>query len=65
MFHERTKHIDIKLYFVRDIVNSGYVCIEKIHTDINPVDMLTKCIPVVKLQATLKNFGVVQSLTLS
>ncbi|KAL5567657.1 hypothetical protein UlMin_024232 [Ulmus minor] len=42
MFHERTKHIDIKLHFIRDVVSRGIVTVEKIHTDENPADMLTK-----------------------
>ncbi|KAL5568700.1 hypothetical protein UlMin_025275, partial [Ulmus minor] len=45
MFHERTKHIDIKLHFIRDVVSRGIVTVEKIHTDENPADMLTKPTP--------------------
>ena len=53
MIHERTKHIDIKLHFIRDIVTRGLVEIAKIVTEINPVDLLTKVIHVSKFNATL------------
>ncbi|KAH9751398.1 hypothetical protein KPL71_014282 [Citrus sinensis] len=42
--HERTKHIDIKLHFIRNEVSKGVVKMSKVHTDENPVDMLTKVI---------------------
>ena len=41
MFHERTKHIDVRLH----IVTQKLVEVAKIATDINPADMLTKVIP--------------------
>ena len=33
------------MHFVRDIINSGGVKIEKISTEDNPSDMLTKSVP--------------------
>ncbi|CAM8906690.1 unnamed protein product [Rhodiola kirilowii] len=44
VFHERSKHIDIRMHFVRDIVESGEVGIEKISTENNPADMLTNAV---------------------
>ena len=40
MFHERSKHIDVKMHYVRDIVNSGIVIVKKISMDHNPIDMI-------------------------
>lgn len=45
VFHERSKHIDVKLHFVRDIVSKGEVKIEKVSTEDNPADMMTKPLP--------------------
>ncbi|OAE29077.1 hypothetical protein AXG93_1626s1040 [Marchantia polymorpha subsp. ruderalis] len=45
VFHDKSKHIDMKMHFVRDIINSGGVSIEKISTEDNPSDMLTKSVP--------------------
>jgi len=30
--HERTKHVDVKFHFIKDVVASGYVIIEKVTT---------------------------------
>jgi len=43
--HERTKHIDIKLHFVREVIGQGSVIVKKISTDHNPSDMITKVLP--------------------
>ncbi|WVZ12067.1 hypothetical protein V8G54_016597 [Vigna mungo] len=42
IYHSRTKHIDVKLHFVRSIVESGDVQICKIASEENPADILTK-----------------------
>ncbi|KAL5555231.1 hypothetical protein UlMin_037467 [Ulmus minor] len=58
MFHERTKHIDIKLHFIRDVVSQGTVSVEKIHTDENPSDMMTKPVTGAKFKVCLDLLGV-------
>lgn len=45
MYHERTKHIDIKIHFIRDSTTQGDVLVEKIVTSNNPVDIMTKSLP--------------------
>jgi hypothetical protein len=42
MFHERSKHIEIKYYFIRDKVQEGEVKLEYIPTDEQTADILTK-----------------------
>ena len=51
--HERTKHIDIKLHFIRNEVSKGVVKMSKVHTDENPVDMLTKVVSTTKFKVCL------------
>ena len=53
VFHKRTKHVARKFYFVRDIIESGEVDIQKIHTSQNPADILTKGVPVSKFKSAL------------
>ncbi|AAF19226.1 Highly similar to Ta1-3 polyprotein [Arabidopsis thaliana] len=53
VYHERTKHIDVRFNYIRDVVESGDVDVLKIHTSRNPVDALTKCIPVNKFKSAL------------
>ncbi|GMP35489.1 hypothetical protein CsSME_00007899 [Camellia sinensis var. sinensis] len=40
--HARTKHIDVRFHFIREIVNEGDILLQKIGTADNPADMLTK-----------------------
>lgn len=42
VYHERSKHIDVRLHFIREGIERGEVKVFKIHTDDNPADMLTK-----------------------
>ncbi|KAG8491630.1 hypothetical protein CXB51_014990 [Gossypium anomalum] len=42
MFHERTKHIDVRYHFVRDIMARGDIFVSKISTHENPTYMMTK-----------------------
>ena len=58
MFHERTKHIDIRYHFVRDVISEGNVLVKKISTEENPADMLTKPLPITKFKFCSKyNFS--------
>ena len=58
MFHDRTKHIDIRYHFVRDIIEKGDCVVEKIHTDDNPADMFTKSLPIAKFKLCLDLVGI-------
>ncbi|KAH1046704.1 hypothetical protein J1N35_037488 [Gossypium stocksii] len=50
MFHERTKHIDVRYHFVRDIIARGDIVVSKISTHENPVDTVTKLLPITKFE---------------
>ena len=50
MFHERTKHINVKYYYVRVIVKQGKLKVCKISTHDNPANMLTKRVLVAKFE---------------
>ena len=50
MFHERTKHINIRAHFIGDVVVEGSITVQKIPTVENPADMMTKPIWVVKFK---------------
>lgn len=53
MYHERTKHIDVRIHFIRDVISDGLIEIRKICTDVNPVDILTKVVLVKKFREAL------------
>jgi hypothetical protein len=42
VYHARTKHIDIKVHFIRDLVAKSEVKLEYISTDLQVADILTK-----------------------
>lgn len=46
-FHERTKHIDVRFHFIRD-VEEVTIKVVKVITDDNAEDMLTKIVPLAK-----------------
>lgn len=54
VFHERTKHIDVRMHFIRDIIHNNSVVLEKIPTEFNPTDMGTKVLPLNKFKSCLK-----------
>ena len=51
--HARTKHIDVRFHFVREILNEGDILLEKISTADNPADMMTKVVSGIKFQHCL------------
>ncbi|KAE8725113.1 hypothetical protein F3Y22_tig00009009pilonHSYRG00067 [Hibiscus syriacus] len=42
VYHSRTKHIDVRYHFVREIFEEGKILLQKITTSENPADMMTK-----------------------
>jgi len=59
--HERTKHIDIRLHFIRDIINAGLVKVVKITSECNPADIFTKVLPVEKFEGALHMLRVTEN----
>lgn len=56
-FHERSKHIDVRLHFIREIVEKGEIKMEKVSTEENAADMLTKALPSSKFVHCLELVG--------
>ncbi|GJT34053.1 copia protein [Tanacetum coccineum] len=42
VYHSKTKHIEIRHHFIRDCYEKKLIHVEKIHTDLNVADLLTK-----------------------
>nr|XP_033509442.1 uncharacterized protein LOC117274302 [Nicotiana tomentosiformis] len=60
VYHARTKHIDVRYHFVRDIIEEGGVMVQKIRTTDNPADMLTKVVTAIKFQHCLNLINIVE-----
>ena len=56
-YHARTKHIDIRYHFVRQVVASGGISIVYCPTDDMTADILTKALPSWKVQYHVLNMG--------
>jgi len=48
VYYVRTKHNDTRFYFVREIFDEGDTKLQKIHTEENLADMLTKVVSGIK-----------------
>ena len=42
VFHKRTKHIDIKFHFIRELVSNGEIVLQHCRTEDQFADILTK-----------------------
>jgi tetrahydromethanopterin S-methyltransferase subunit B len=58
-YHSKTKHIDVQYHFVRDMVESIKVLLEKVDTLENIADSLTKSMSVVKFSWYREAMGIV------
>ncbi|GJT41121.1 retrovirus-related pol polyprotein from transposon TNT 1-94 [Tanacetum coccineum] len=60
VFHERTKHINVRYHFIREVLEAKTVKVLNVGTEHNATDALTKVIPGLKLQHCLEllNVGV-------
>lgn len=57
VYHEKSKHIDVKMHFVREKIEEGVVTVFKVDTSENPADMLTKPLPREKFNLCIKLLG--------
>ena len=48
--HARTKHIDVRYHFVREVVAECEICLKKVATEDNTTDMLTKVVNAAKFE---------------
>ena len=58
MFHERTKHIDVRYHFIRGVIAEGDVKVCKISIHDNPADMMTKPVSATKFDLCSSLVGV-------
>jgi hypothetical protein len=60
VFHERSKHIEIKYYFIRDKVQEGEVKLQYISTDEKTTYILTKPLSRIKFAYLRDKLGIVE-----
>lgn len=57
VFHERSKHLDVRLHFVRDLVDKRMLQVQKVHTDLNAADFPTKAVGSAKFKTCMDLIG--------
>ena len=60
VFHDRSKHIDIRYHFIWDMVQRGAVRLDHIGTDEQVVDILTKPLGKVKFLTFREKLRIVE-----
>ena len=60
VFHDKSKHIEIKYHFIRDMVQKGAVKLKYVPTEEQVADVLTKPLAHVKFEYFQDKLGVVQ-----
>ena len=60
MFHDKSKHIEIKYQYIRDMVQMGVVKLQYVATDDRIANVLTKQLARVKFEYFRENLGVLQ-----
>ena len=59
VFHDKSKHIEIKYQYIRDMVEKGAVKLQYVATDEQVADVLTKPLSKVKFEYFRDKLGVV------
>ncbi|GJS26959.1 putative ribonuclease H-like domain-containing protein [Tanacetum coccineum] len=63
VYHSKTKHIEIRHHFIRDCYEKKLISVEKIHTDLNVADLLTKPFDGPRFNYLVVSIGVLRKLT--
>ena len=56
VYHNKTKHVNVKYHFIQDMINSKAIAIKKISTSENVANMLTKVLPYEKFNYCLVEY---------
>ena len=60
MFHDKSKHIEIKYHYIKDMVQRGVVKLQYVATEEQIADVLTKPVARVKFEYLREKLGVLQ-----
>jgi hypothetical protein len=60
VFHDRSKHIEVRYHFIRRCIDNGEFTVEFISTDDQLADIFTKALGRVKFQELRERIGIVE-----
>lgn len=58
VFHDRSKHIDVRYHYIRECIERGRIVIDYIETKMQLADVLTKALGRVRFQELRVRIGV-------
>ena len=59
VFHDRSKHIEIRYFYIRDMMQKGFIKLQYVSTDEQVADVMTKPLSRVKFEHFRDKLGVV------
>jgi hypothetical protein len=65
VFHDESKHIEIKYHYIRDMVQRKVVLVQYLPTDEQVVDVLTKPLTKMKFEYFRDRLGVAENVSLA
>ena len=65
VFHDRSKHIELKYHFIRDMVQRGAIKLQYIHTNEQIADILIKPLSFGKIVHFRDKLGVAENVSLT
>ena len=65
MFNDKSKHIEMKYHFIRDMVQKGMVKLQYVSTEEHIVDVMTKPLSVMKFRHFQDKLGMVENVSLA
>ena len=60
MFHDRSKHLEIKYFYIQDVMQKGAINLQYVSTDEQVADVLTKPLSRIKFKHFREKLGVVR-----
>lgn len=61
VYHKRTKHIDVRHHYVREVIANKFIDLKYIKTNEMVADVLTKALPSIKHYKFLSDLGIVNN----
>jgi hypothetical protein len=60
VFHDRSKHIEVRYHYIRECIDSGLIAVELIGTNDQLADIFTKALGCMKFQELRERIGITE-----
>jgi hypothetical protein len=59
VYHSKTKHIEVKVHFIRDCFDKGWITVEGVRSDDNLADLFTKPFETARFELLVQKLGMI------